>query len=285
LIFATSMCRASCNSCWDWGAQLTAYYLGKDTDEEYIKGKSLLKSLLLGTVTLSQSDVDFGQEYTELTSGDTYEGIIPSDVTKSPMRIAQVNVAGEALNSSMWTSVHSNMTEASWQRNQTLTIVMYKTMADRFAPEYSAPNAIAPGFRNAAVWLSASIEATPFPPSPAPFANPPGTKVVGRSKQYPVPQGLQEAIDDIVKPNLYQLGNSSYFSESDYLEKNWKQRYWGDEIASKLESVKIKWDPELLFSCRHCIGDGMTPKCGMRLVCHHEHLVWHLFFKADRGLR
>merc|ERR1712139_31149 len=63
-------------------------------------------------------------------------------------------------------------------------------------------------------------------------------------------------------PELYKLGNSSYFSESDYSLDNWKNRYWGDEIVARLEKIKTTWDPELVFTCHHCIGSDMTPRCG-----------------------
>merc|ERR1712227_519708 len=77
----------------------------------------------------------------------------------------------------------------------------------------------------------------------------------------PYPQGLDMATDQIILPALYRLSNSSYFSESDYKLETWKERYWGKDIATQLEAVKRKWDPEMMFTCHHCIGDGLSPRC------------------------
>ena len=34
-------------------------------------------------------------------------------------------------------------------------------------------------------------------------------------------------------------------------------RFWGEEKYLKLSSIKETWDPEQVFGCRHCIGDGL----------------------------
>ena len=36
-------------------------------------------------------------------------------------------------------------------------------------------------------------------------------------------------------------------------------RFWGDETYERLLAIKKTWDPEMVFSCRHCVGDGDTP--------------------------
>ena len=36
-------------------------------------------------------------------------------------------------------------------------------------------------------------------------------------------------------------------------------RFWGDEIYESLLAIKKTWDPEMVFSCRHCVGDGEAP--------------------------
>ena len=36
-------------------------------------------------------------------------------------------------------------------------------------------------------------------------------------------------------------------------------RFWGDETYERLLAIKKTWDPEMVFSCRHCVGDGETP--------------------------
>ena len=32
--------------------------------------------------------------------------------------------------------------------------------------------------------------------------------------------------------------------------------FWGLDIYSQLLEVKTTWDPNGVFSCRHCVGDG-----------------------------
>ena len=36
-------------------------------------------------------------------------------------------------------------------------------------------------------------------------------------------------------------------------------RFWTEDQYSRLLAVKRTWDPELVFSCRHCVGDGEEP--------------------------
>merc|ERR1712107_614568 len=52
----------------------------------------------------------------------------------------------------------------------------------------------------------------------------------------------------------------SYYSESEYSlhKEEWGKRFWGRDIYNRLLKVKKTWDPEHVFSCRHCIGDGET---------------------------
>ena len=45
----------------------------------------------------------------------------------------------------------------------------------------------------------------------------------------------------------------SYYSESDYFEKDWQQSFWGMNYA-KLLSVKQKYDPDGLFFVHHGVG-------------------------------
>lgn len=240
LSIATSSCKKACDSCWDWGITGTIYYLGLNTDTEYTEKKeTFVQSLPPTAHQLSASEVDYGQDYLTLCMQDTYEGITPE--WNLNFRIPQVNVAKDVLNSSSWASALTEMTQTAYDKNYTTSFTMYKTLADGLKPEYSSPNALAPGFRKAAIWLGVGMSANP-------------------GGQYP--QGLDSATDEIILPAMYKLGNSSYFSESDYKLDKWKERYWGNDIAAKLETVKATWDPELVFTCRHCIGDGMTPKCG-----------------------
>ena len=36
-------------------------------------------------------------------------------------------------------------------------------------------------------------------------------------------------------------------------------RFWTEDQYARLLAVKRTWDPELVFSCRHCVGDGEEP--------------------------
>merc|ERR1719193_1700724 len=72
---------------------------------------------------------------------------------------------------------------------------------------------------------------------------------------------VDEKVDfahSVVGPAMYKFSSGSYYSESEYsLQGNqWGERFWGRETYNQLLKVKKTWDPELVFSCRHCIGDG-----------------------------
>jgi len=54
----------------------------------------------------------------------------------------------------------------------------------------------------------------------------------------------------------YELGSGAYFSESLYMMKDWKQRYWGDHYDDLLE-IKRKYDPDNFLWCHHCIGSDL----------------------------
>lgn len=51
---------------------------------------------------------------------------------------------------------------------------------------------------------------------------------------------------------LYEITNSSYFSESSFTLKNYAKRYWGSKTQSMVD-VKVKYDPNEVFACYHCI--------------------------------
>ena len=57
-------------------------------------------------------------------------------------------------------------------------------------------------------------------------------------------------------PAMYKYSNSSYFNEAEYNlgPGQWQDRFWGAAIYGKLLKIKQKFDPELIFSCRHCVG-------------------------------
>lgn len=46
---------------------------------------------------------------------------------------------------------------------------------------------------------------------------------------------------------------ASYFSESDYFEKNWQESFWGSNYK-RLSFIKEKYDPEGLFYIHHGVG-------------------------------
>ncbi len=35
--------------------------------------------------------------------------------------------------------------------------------------------------------------------------------------------------------------------------ENWTERYWGAEVAKKLQAAKAKYDPNNVFGCHNCI--------------------------------
>jgi len=77
-----------------------------------------------------------------------------------------------------------------------------------------------------------------------------------------ISSGLRNAMIHLISPpdkasqaKFMHLGDNSYFSESAYYHEgdSWKQRYWGSHYEQVL-NVKMKYDPENMFWCRHCVG-------------------------------
>jgi hypothetical protein len=68
-------------------------------------------------------------------------------------------------------------------------------------------------------------------------------------------------IHDVLGPELYQYGEGSYYSESEYsmAKGQWQNRLWDEETYQKLLEIKQTWDPEHIFGCRHCVGDEEDP--------------------------
>merc|ERR1719287_397483 len=106
----------------------------------------------------------------------------------------------------------TELVSLAYKMNYSAVGTMYKTFANGFVPKYSAPSALAPGFRNAAVWQSFSIVPSIYPSSPSASA--------ANSLQ-----SLSHVRNEDWLPEFYKLGNSSYFSESLYDMDSWKQRY------------------------------------------------------------
>ena len=65
-----------------------------------------------------------------------------------------------------------------------------------------------------------------------------------------------EFVHEVLGPALYQFSSGSYYSESEYsmTKGQWQERFWEPETYQRLLQVKQTWDPEHVFSCRHCIG-------------------------------
>ena len=51
--------------------------------------------------------------------------------------------------------------------------------------------------------------------------------------------------------------SGSYWNEADYYEPNWQTSFWGEQNAQKLFTVKMRYDPDGLFVCHHCIGSEL----------------------------
>lgn len=49
-------------------------------------------------------------------------------------------------------------------------------------------------------------------------------------------------------------GVGSYWSETDFFERDFQHSYWGAEKYKKLLAVKKAYDPHALFICHHCVG-------------------------------
>lgn len=60
------------------------------------------------------------------------------------------------------------------------------------------------------------------------------------------------------RPTFFALSNGSYFSESSYSMTDWAERYWGPTNKGRLGAVKAKYDPDEVFSCRHCITPSLN---------------------------
>jgi len=68
-------------------------------------------------------------------------------------------------------------------------------------------------------------------------------------QQYQYVSALTQLLRDAIPVS------GAYFSESDYLEPNWQQTFWGTNYP-RLKALKKKYDPKGLFSCHHCVEIG-----------------------------
>ena len=69
------------------------------------------------------------------------------------------------------------------------------------------------------------------------------------SEQQSIFQGVS-ALNDLLR--VQTPGSGAYFSESDFLEPDWQDTFWGPNYG-RLQSIKKAYDPKGLFSCHHCV--------------------------------
>ena len=58
-------------------------------------------------------------------------------------------------------------------------------------------------------------------------------------------------------PLVHKYTANSYFNEAEYFLKRgqWISRFWDLKTYAKLVEIKKKYDPEIRFACRHCVGN------------------------------
>lgn len=71
----------------------------------------------------------------------------------------------------------------------------------------------------------------------------------------------REFVHDVLSPTLYEFGEGSYYSESEWsmVKGQWQSRLWDEETYARLLQIKQTWDPQHIFGCRHCVGDEEEP--------------------------
>lgn len=47
--------------------------------------------------------------------------------------------------------------------------------------------------------------------------------------------------------------SGAYWSESDYLEPDWQETFWGASNYARLQAVKAAYDPPTFLTCHHCV--------------------------------
>ena len=54
---------------------------------------------------------------------------------------------------------------------------------------------------------------------------------------------------------------------ADYYEQDWQTSFWGETNYPKLLAIKLKYDPNGVFTCHRCVGSEFWSKDGnCRLV-------------------
>ena len=59
--------------------------------------------------------------------------------------------------------------------------------------------------------------------------------------------------------NVRKFGDGNYVNSAYAPSPDWKVDFWGDNYVDLLK-VKIKYDPDNLFYCHHCVGSDMKMK-------------------------
>jgi hypothetical protein len=80
---------------------------------------------------------------------------------------------------------------------------------------------------------------------------------------------------DVALPNVDAAGkpfSGSYWSETDYHERDFQLAYWGAEKYQKLLAIKQAYDPDGLFICHHCVGSEFWT-AESKLMCRNESMV------------
>ena len=70
---------------------------------------------------------------------------------------------------------------------------------------------------------------------------------------------VSEAMNELIR---LAPDSGTYVNEADYFEKNWQKNFWGDNYG-KLYKIKLKYDPNGLFYCHHCVGSELWSDNGM----------------------
>ena len=64
-----------------------------------------------------------------------------------------------------------------------------------------------------------------------------------------------EFTEKVWAPTLKPFTSCTHVNLPEYTlpEAEYKQRHWGEKYQ-RLAGIKNKWDPENIFTCRHCVG-------------------------------
>lgn len=254
-VSASAACDASCQAnprfmaswcpvtCKEHRARVTAYFVfsGSDDDAEWTSTWDALSNTSIG-----QPYWHDGGSWSFDTYWDKLKAQSPEPISKVPSSpandlwpwIASALVSRDAVgDGSMGANIKSRLADCTAARGyQCVSMQIYDTVpgnvgSPRNDPEYTLTS-VSRGFRDAHLHV---LE----------IPHPSDTWWVGADElEY--------------KADLYDLAPNSYFAESDYAlpGTSWQDRYWGADTYARLLAVKQLYDPDGLFWCHHCVGDG-----------------------------